>query len=368
MRHRLAIGVLFIASHTAAPAQPLPAAETEWTIAIHGGAGVIERERLTPGQDSAIRAALRRALDTGSAILRNGGTSIDAIEATIRELEDDPNFNAGRGAVFTYDGTIEHDASIMDGATRSAGAVTGTSNTRHPVTLARRVMDNSPHVFLSGDGADAFSVEQGLEQVENSWFATDRRREQLEEFRAREGDEISSHDIDMKYGTVGAVAMDRDGNLAAATSTGGMTGKRWGRIGDSPVIGAGTYADNRGCAVSATGSGEYFIRVGVAHEICAQIRFRFAQRLAEARASVPLADDGIPEYYVHASEFGLETADIQKIADGVIAEMGDLGGTGGVIVTTPWGSSIYSFNTPGMYRGMASSEMEPSVAIYGDEN
>lgn len=367
MRLWIAIAALIAASHAAAQAQPAPAAETEWTLVIHGGAGVIQRDRLTPEQDSAIRTALAQALETGSAILREGGTALDAIEATIREMEDDPNFNAGRGAVFTYDGTIEHDASIMDGASRAAGAVTGTSHTRHPVTLARRVMDASPHVFLSGSGADTFSIEQGLEQAETGWFATDRRRAQLDEFLAREADEISAYDIDMKYGTVGAVAIDRQGNLAAATSTGGMTGKRWGRIGDSPVIGAGTYADNRGCAVSATGSGEYFIRVGVAHEICAQIRFRFQQRLAEARASVPLTEDGIPEYYVHASEFGLEASDIQEIADGVIAEMGALGGTGGVIVTTPWGTGTYSFNTPGMYRGMASSEMEAAVAIYGDE-
>ncbi|MGP1282285.1 MAG: isoaspartyl peptidase/L-asparaginase family protein [Parasphingopyxis sp.] len=345
-----------------------PAVEGRWTLVIHGGAGVIERDRLTAEEDSAIRAALAEALETGSAILREGGASLDAIEATIRVLEDDPNFNAGRGAVFTYDGTIEHDASIMDGATRSAGAATGTSNTRHPVTLARRVMENSPHVFLSGSGADAFSIEQGLEQVENSWFETDRRRGQLEEFLARQADDVSAYDIDLKYGTVGAVAVDIAGNVAAATSTGGMTGKRWGRIGDSPVIGAGTYADNRSCAVSATGSGEYFIRVGVAHEICAQIRFRFEQRLAEARASVPVDEEGVPEFYVHASEFGLQADEIQEIADSVIAEMAALGGSGGVIVTTPWGIGTYSFNTPGMYRGMASSEGGASVAIYGDED
>ncbi len=301
--------------------------------------------------------------------MRDGGTALDAIEATIRLLEDDTSFNAGRGAVFTWQGTIEHDASIMDGATRAAGAVTGTSNTRHPVTLARRVMDSSPHVFLSRDGADQFSREQGLEQVENSWFETEYRRGQWEEFRARaeEGEEVGALDIDYKFGTVGAVALDRHGNVAAATSTGGMTGKRWGRIGDSPVIGAGTYADNRGCAVSATGDGEYFIRAGVAHEICSQIRQRFQQRLAEARAETPTDEEGIPEYYIHASEFPLANEDVQEVADGVIAEVGDLGGTGGVIVTTPWGNTVYSFNTPGMYRGTAGSEIEASVAIFGDE-
>ncbi len=308
---------------------------SEWTLVIHGGAGVIERDRLTPGQDAAIRTALNGALETGSAILREGGTSLDAIEATIRVLEDDPHFNAGRGAVFTYDGDIEHDASIMDGETRMAGAITGTSHTRHPVTLARRVMTESPHVFLRGTGADEFSVEQGLEQVENSWFYTDERRRQLDELRAGEAAGLSAYDVDLKYGTVGAVALDRHGNVAAATSTGGLTGKRWGRIGDSPMIGAGTYADNRGCAISATGAGEYFIRVGAAHEICARVRL------------------------------GGET--IQQAADGVMAELGEMGGTGGVIIASPEGYGGYSFNTPGMYRGMVSSKSEASVAIYGDE-
>ncbi|NNC73573.1 MAG: isoaspartyl peptidase/L-asparaginase [Sphingomonadaceae bacterium] len=362
--------IAFLMPLTPASAQPAgPIPYDGWTLVIHGGAGTIDRERITAEQDASIRASLSQALETGSAILREGGTALDAIEATLRLLEDDPQFNAGRGGVFTWQGTIEHDASIMDGSTRAAGAVTGTSNTRHPVTLARRVMDSSPHVFLSREGADQFSREQGLEQAENDWFETEYRRGQWEAFRARieSGEEIGVLDIDYKFGTVGAVALDRHGNVAAATSTGGMTGKRWGRIGDSPVIGAGTYADNRGCAVSATGDGEYFIRAGVAHEICAQIRFRFQMLLEAARASVPLDDEGVPEYYVHASEFGLETADMQQIADSVIAEMGDLGGTGGVIVTTPWGNSVYSFNTPGMYRGMAGGDRESSVAIYGDE-
>jgi len=363
LKHLLVIGALVMSCQASAQ----PAVEGRWTLVIHGGAGTIERDRITAEQDSTVRAALSHALETGSTILRDGGTSMDAIEAVIRELEDAPQFNAGRGAVLTYDGTIEHDASIMDGSTRSAGAITGTSRTRHPVTLARRVMTESPHVFLRGSGADAFSITKGLEQVENSWFETDRRRRQLEELLAGEAEGLSAYDVDMKYGTVGAVAVDMNGDVAAATSTGGMTGKRWGRIGDSPVIGAGTYADNRGCAVSATGSGEYFIRVGVAHEICAQIRFRFQQDLAAARASVPLDAEGNPEYYVHASEFGLGADEVQEIADSVIAEMAALGGSGGVIVTTPWGTGTYSFNTPGMYRGMASTEGGASVAIYGDE-
>jgi beta-aspartyl-peptidase (threonine type) len=359
----LAIGALLMASQ----ASGQPAVEGRWTLVIHGGAGVIERDRLTEEQDAEIRAALSHALETGSAILEGGGSSLDAVEAAIRELEDDPHFNAGRGAVFTYDGTIEHDAAIMDGETRAAGAVTGTSHTRHPVTLARHVMEDSPHVFLRGTGADEFSVEQGLEQVENSWFETPERRRQLEEMLAREAEGLSAYDVDLKYGTVGAVAVDLEGNVAAATSTGGLTGKRWGRIGDSPIIGAGTYADNRGCAVSATGAGEYFIRAAVAHEICAQIRFRFQQLLEAARAAVPQDGEGVPEYYVHASEFGLASTEIQEIADNVIADMESLGGSGGVIVATPWGQGVYSFNTPGMYRGMATSQGPASVAIYGDE-
>jgi beta-aspartyl-peptidase (threonine type) len=299
---------------------------------VHGGCGIIERGSLTPEQDEAARAALHQALEAGAALLGGGGSALDAVEAAVRVLEDDPHFNAGRGAVFTYEGEIEHDAAIMEGGTRCAGAVAGTSHTRHPVSLARRVMDSSPHVFLRGLGADRFSQEQGLEQVPNEWFHIPERRRQLEEFRARP--ESEGFDIDLKYGTVGAVAVDRDGRTAAATSTGGLTGKRWGRIGDSPIIGAGTYADDRAGAVSATGAGEYFIRESVAHEICARLRF---------------TDD---------------TA--QAAADTVMAEVYALGGTGGVILVTPAGEAVYSFNTPGMYRGEASPAGR-KVAIYGDD-
>ncbi len=303
-----------------------------WRLAIHGGAGVIERSRLTTEEDAAIRAALGRALDAGAAILSGGGASLDAVEAAVRVLEDDPHFNAGRGSVLTYDGMIEMDAAIMDGADRNAGAVNGVGATRNPISLARRVMEQSPHVFLSREGADQFSREQGLPQEPPAYFETAERRRQLEELRARPAAE--HFDVHLKYGTVGAVALDQAGHVAAATSTGGLTGKRWGRIGDSPIIGAGTYADDRGCAVSATGAGEYFIRVGVAHEICARIR--------------------------------IDHASAQEAADAVMAEVRALGGTGGVIVVTPGGEGIFSFNTPGMYRG----EVGPagrSVAIYGDE-
>jgi beta-aspartyl-peptidase (threonine type) len=307
-------------------------ASGQWRLVVHGGAGVIERSRITPDEDAAIRAALQRALEAGSAILSSGGASLDAVEAAVRVLEDDPHFNAGRGSVFTYDGRIEMDAAIMDGRDRNAGAVSGVTATRNPISLARSVMEQSPHVFLSREGADQFSSEQGLPQAPPAYFETAERRRQLEELRARPAAE--HFDVHLKYGTVGAVALDQAGHVAAATSTGGLTGKRWGRIGDSPIIGAGAWADDRGCAVSATGAGEYFIRVGVAHEISAQIRMA-----------------------------GLAP---QAAADAVMAEVRALGGTGGVIVVTPQGDGLYSFNTPGMYRGEAGPAGH-SVAIYGDE-
>lgn len=308
------------------------AASPKWTLVIHGGAGVIERDRMTSEREAAARAGLNAALDAGQTVLAGGGSALDAVEATVKVLEDDPHFNAGRGAVFTYEGTNELDAAIMEGTGRAAGAVAGVTRTRHPVSLARAVMERSPHVFLAGKGADQFSAEQGLEQADPAWFATPERREQLEKMKAQKA---SWFDVDMKYGTVGAVAMDGEGHVAAATSTGGITGKRWGRIGDAPMIGAGTYADDRACAVSATGSGEYFIRAGVTHEICARVR--------------------------------LKGESLKAAADTVMAEVKALGGSGGVILTGPTGEIAWSFNTPGMYRGHASSGGERVVAIYGDE-
>ena len=303
----------------------------DWKLVIHGGAGVIERSRMTPDKERAVRAGLDRALDAGSAILSSGGSALDAVEAAVKVLEDDPNFNAGRGSVFTWDGAIELDASIMDGRNRAAGSVAGVTRTRNPISLARAVMEKSKHVLLGGDGADAFSREQGLEQVDPSYFATPERRQQLEDMKTQN---LSALDVEYKYGTVGAVALDSGGHVAAATSTGGTTGKRWGRVGDSPIIGAGTYADDRGCAVSATGTGEYFIRVGVAHEICARMRL-----------------DNLPT---------------QQAADAVMTEVRQLGGDGGVIVVTPQGDMVYSFNTPGMYRGRADADGR-STALYSDE-
>lgn len=304
----------------------------QWTLVIHGGAGGMERGKMTPEREASARKGLDAALEAGSKVLAGGGSALDAVEAAVKVLEDDPAFNAGRGAVFTYDGTNELDASIMEGTTRRAGAVAGVTRTRNPISLARKVMEDSPHVMLSGKGADQFSAEKGLAQVDPSYFATEERRRQLETLKAKK---VSAFDIDRKFGTVGAVAMDAKGHVAAATSTGGIMGKRWGRIGDSPVIGAGTYADDRACAVSATGAGEYFIREGVAHEICARVRFKGES---------------------------LKTA-----ADVVMKETADLGGTGGVILTGPSGEMAWSFNTSGMYRGRVSAGGTKIVAVYGDE-
>jgi beta-aspartyl-peptidase (threonine type) len=302
-----------------------------WSLMVHGGAGQMTRDTLTPAQDAGTRAGLAAALDAGAAVLAAGGGALDAVAAALRVLEDDPHFNAGRGAALTWDNTAELDAAIMDGRDRRAGAVAGVTATRHPVDLARAVMEQSAHVLLSGAGADAFSRDHGLEQAPPGWFALPEREAQLAEMKAGGG----TFDVDMKYGTVGAVACDTHGHVAAATSTGGVTGKRWGRIGDSPLIGAGTYADDRAAAVSATGAGEFFIRASVAHEICARVR---------------LAGDGL-----------------QAAADAVIAEVGALGGTGGVIVAGPSGELACSFATPGMNRGRATSDGKRTVAIYRDE-
>jgi beta-aspartyl-peptidase (threonine type) len=304
-----------------------------WRLVIHGGAGVIERSRMTPEEDSAVRAALHRSLDAGSAILAGGGPALDAVEAAVRVLEDDPHFNAGRGSVFTYDGDIEMDASIMDGRDRNAGAICGATATRNPISLARKVMEESPHVFLSREGADQFSREQGLPQEPPAYFQTAERRRQLEELRARPSSE--HFDVHLKYGTVGAVALDQAGHVAAGTSTGGLTGKRWGRIGDSPVIGAGTYANNATCAVSASGTGEYFIRLGIARDISAMMEYR-----------------ALP---------------VQQAADIAIQQkLLKLGGDGGVIALDRFGNIGISFNSPGMYRAYIDRNGKAVVQIYKD--
>ncbi len=341
--------------------------DLRWSIAIHGGAGTLDPDAMTPERRAAYEAALQEALDAGAAILADGGSAMDAVQAAILPMEDSPLFNAGRGAVFTWEGRNELDASIMDGRDRSAGAVTGVTTVRNPILLADRVRTDSPHVFLMGEGAEEFAGEQGFEVTPPEWFATEARRQSLERMRERQ---LSALDVDHKFGTVGAVALDQDGNLAAGTSTGGMTGKRWGRIGDAPVIGAGTYADNRSCAVSATGWGEYFIRVGVAQEICTRLRIAATLNPEALRASVESV----------LVELGEETTDYdnvvvapatsegaQMIADHVMADVADLGGDGGVILVTPEGHAIFSFNTSGMYRGRATSDGVNEVAIFAGE-
>jgi beta-aspartyl-peptidase (threonine type) len=302
------------------------------SIAIHGGAGVITRASMSAENERAYRADLGRALDAGYAVLEAGGTSLDATVTAVRILEDSPYFNAGHGSVFSHAGVNELDAAIMDGATQKAGAVAGVRHIRNPIELARLVMDRTSHVLLSGDGAEEFALEQGVTLVPGSYFHTERRWKQLEE--AQRENRIASNEEDIGYfGTVGAVARDRDGNLAAATSTGGMTNKRWGRIGDSPIIGAGTYADNATCAVSATGSGEFFIRAVVAHEICARVRLSGVTAAAAAR-------------------------------DVIHGKLKDIGGDGGVIVVDRNGELSLEFNTEGMFRAARDSRGRREIAIY----
>ena len=345
--HALAC-VAALALAAPAAAQDRPA----WSFAIHGGAGVIERANLSPEQDAAYRAALTRALEAGAEVLRNGGEALDAVEAAIRLMEDDPLFNAGRGAVFTAAGRNELDAAVMNGPDLTAGAVAGLTTTRHPIAAARAVMERSPHVMLIGTGADAFAAAQGLEQVEPSWFFTERRWQGLLKFLTDNNLPVPERPAgappagmaslepapplnERKFGTVGAVALDSQGRLAAGTSTGGTTGKRWGRVGDVPVIGAGTYASNRdGCAVSATGDGEFYIRASVARDICSRIADGVTGQVA-AQAEV---DDAL-----------------------------SLGGSGGVVVMDAAGVPAFAMTTSGMYRGRIGPDQPAEVAIYADE-
>lgn len=336
---------------TASVAMGTAEAGPRWAIVVHGGAGVIERQQLTGEQDHAYREAMRKVTDSGAKLLAAGKPALDVIEATVGMMEDDPLFNAGRGAVFTAQGRNELDAAIMDGKTLKAGAIAGVTRTRHPISLARRVMEGSPHVMLVGTGADAFSAQQGLEQVEPGWFYTQRRWDALLKFLQANKLPVPSkppgivsddpaqglaHD-EGKKGTVGVVVLDIAGNVAAGTSTGGTTGKRWGRVGDSPIIGAGTYASNQSCAVSATGTGEYFIRLNVAHEICSLVKYR-----------------------------GMS---LQAAADQVIQQqLTQLQGDGGVIAVAPDGQMAWSFNTSGMYRARAAEGEPLTVAIFKDES
>ncbi|MFZ9905215.1 MAG: isoaspartyl peptidase/L-asparaginase family protein [Steroidobacteraceae bacterium] len=308
------------------------AAETKrpLAIAIHGGAGVIAREQLGPDDGASYRAGLAEALDAGYAVLERGGSSLDAVTTAVRILEDNPLFNAGRGAVLTHEGQAELDASIMTGHDLKAGAVAGVKRIRHPIDLARKVMEDSPHVMLYGAGAEEFASSRGFEFVPNESFITPQRQRQLERVlqgRTQPRNELSG------LGTVGAVAIDAAGNLAAATSTGGMTNKRWGRIGDAPIIGAGTYANNASCAVSATGHGEYFIRSVVAYDVCALMEYK---------------------------GYSLDRA-ATEVVKGKLVERG---GEGGIIAVDRAGNIALEFNSPGMFRGMRDSAGRREIAIY----
>jgi L-asparaginase / beta-aspartyl-peptidase len=308
-----------------------------WGLAIHGGAGTLSREQLTPEREAALRAALGEALRAGHAILASGGSSLEAATTAVRVLEDSPYFNAGKGAVFTHAGKNELDAAIMDGATRRAGAVAGLRHVKNPILLARAVMERSPHVMLVGEGAEAFAAQVGVELVPESYFFTEERwqalQRALEKEKAQPGPSTAVPVAgEGKFGTVGAVALDKEGRLAAATSTGGMTNKRWGRVGDSPVIGAGTYASPQ-CAVSATGHGEFFIRYAVAHDICARLEYA-GQPLEEAARTV------VEQVLVQA------------------------GGEGGVIAMDAQGHVAMPFNSQGMYRGYMGPEGQATVAMF----
>lgn len=317
--------LIFSCKNEKKPSAPVTEKKAEWAIAIHGGAGVITRDKMTPEMDRNFRAVLTEALNAGKKILTEGGSALDAVENVIRIMEDNPLFNAGKGAVFNHDGKNELDASIMDGSTLAAGAVAGVTDIKNPITAARRVMTSSSHVLLSGAGASQFAKEQGLEIVPPEYFYTDRRFSDLQEALKKD-----------KNGTVGCCALDKAGNLAAGTSTGGMTNKRYNRIGDTPVIGAGNYANNNTCAVSATGHGEFFIRWTVAHDISALMEYK---GLSLKEASELVVNDKLVK----------------------------AGGSGGVICVDKNGNIAMPFNSEGMFRAFATPNGKEGVFIYKDE-
>jgi len=329
---------------------PAAAGQQRFTLVVHGGAGTIRRQDMTPAQDSAYRATMTEAIRKGYDVLNGGGQALDAVVAVVQVLEESPLFNAGRGAVFTHEGTNELDAAIMDGTRLRAGAVAGVKHVKSPIALARLVMEESPHVMLIGSGAEEFALTKGVEMVPNSYFFTERRWEALQ--RARDAEQEAERrtgdagaatgaaieslsPADGKYGTVGAVAVDAHGNMAAATSTGGTTNKRWGRVGDAPVIGAGTYANDR-CAISATGTGEFFIRNVVAYDVCARMAYR-GTSLTEAADEV------------------------------VMRKLVEQGGDGGLVAVDRDGNIAMPFNTEGMYRGHVGPDGRIVVKIYKGE-
>ena len=304
-------------------------------IALHGGAGTIERGKMSAELETTYRVFLEAAITEGHRQLAAGHPGLDVVVNVIQKMEDSPLFNAGKGAVYTWDGRHELDASIMHGEQLEAGAVAGVTTVKSPIALARTVMEDSPHVMLAAKGAEAFATAQGIESVDPDYFGTERRRKALEAYKADENAGVEP-EADYKFGTVGVVVLDRAGNLVAGTSTGGMTGKRWGRVGDSPIIGAGTYADNRSCAVSATGHGEFFIRHTVARDICARMQFGGAS-LHDATAEV------------------------------VLKALVVAGGEGGVAAVDRAGNVALTFNTPGMYRASINATGVKTVGIFGDD-
>ncbi len=309
------------------------AQQVSWSLGIHGGAGVIDRGDLTPAVEQAYRSALVQALDAGKAVLERGGAAVDAVQASIVVMEDSPLFNAGKGAAIAADGKVYLDAAIMDGANQRAGAVAALTTTKNPILAARAVMEHSRHVFLAGGGADAFARAQGLTQVDPSYFHTPEREQMLREWRR---DQHAAINPTHMYGTVGAVALDQNGHLAAATSTGGLTGKEWGRIGDSPLVGAGTFARDGDCAVSGTGTGEFFIRDSAARQVCDRVRWNHQ--------------------------------DIEAAAHDTIMSVGAIGGDGGLIAMDATGNTSFAINDLGMYRGAVSAAaQQPRTAIYVDE-
>jgi beta-aspartyl-peptidase (threonine type) len=347
-----AAGMATMAAQAQGAALVRQAAAGKWAIVLHGGAGVIERGSMTAEREKAYRAGLNAAVEAAAKVLDSDGRAVDAVEAALEVLEDDPLFNAGRGAVFTADGKNELDAAVMDGRTMEAGAVAGVTRTRHPIALAKAVMEKSPHVFLTGAGADAFAASVGLEQVDPGYFFTERRWQSLIQQLKKEGLPIPARPAGVgpaaekplavmespdahKWGTTGIVVRDRRGNIAAGTSTGGTQAKRWGRVGDSPIIGAGTYASNASCGVSATGTGEYFIRLTVARTICALVQYK-----------------------------GMK---LQAAVDEVMGEVGAMHGDGGVIALAPDGEMAWGFNTPGMFRARLVEGGVVEMGIYRDE-
>jgi L-asparaginase / beta-aspartyl-peptidase len=339
---RAKVFVLLAVTAAALLAQAASAEPRPLVLVIHGGAGVIERAKMTPEKEAGYRSGLSAALDAGYAVLEHGGSSLDAVSAAVRTMEDDPQFNAGRGAVLSHEGDAELDAAIMDGNGPHAGAVAGVRHVKNPIELARLVMEKSPHVLLVADGAEEFALEQGVVLVPRSYFRTAARERELEEARRAEQQRAAgapaAHDDTAaagSMGTVGAVALDGAGNLAAATSTGGLTNKMHGRVGDSPLIGAGTFANNESCAVSGTGQGEYYIRGVVAHDVCALLEYR---RLTLVAA-------------VHE----------------VMRKLQRSGGEGGIIALDRTGHVAMEFNSAGMYRGVRDSRGRREVGMYRGE-